>query len=127
MAVSTLRLLVVDDNKDSADVTALMLKRWGHDVCLAHSGKAAMDAAIAFRPNVVLLDIGLPDMSGYELASQFRRDGQLNNVQLVAVTGYGEEDDQLRFREAGFHAHLIKPVDAKKLQELVTVLLSRIR
>jgi PAS domain S-box-containing protein len=112
-------ILVVDDNKDAAESLAVLLRLVGHDVRMAHSGPAALDAAQKRAPDVVLLDIGLPKMDGLEVARRLRQDLGLTNVLLVALTGYGQEDIRNRTQEAGFNAHLVKPVDLNALQGLL--------
>lgn len=112
------RLLVVDDNRDSAESLALLLEMYGHEVQMAFEGLAALEMARTFRPEVVLLDIGLPGMDGYEVARRLRA-GQESHLVLVALTGYGQDDDRRLSREAGFDHHLVKPVD---LQELARVI-----
>jgi PAS domain S-box-containing protein len=117
------RVLVVDDNEDSADMFAKLLKRSGHDVRTAYTGPAALEAAAAHLPDVVLLDIGLPGINGYEVARRLRLLPQLKAVKLIAMTGYGQDTDRQLAREAGFDTHLTKPVDFLKIQELLTTLL----
>jgi CheY-like chemotaxis protein len=112
-------ILVVDDNKDAAESLAVLLRLVGHDVRTAHSGPAALDAAQERPPEVMLLDIDLPKMDGLEVARCLRQDLGLTNVLLVALTGYGQEDIRSRTQEAGFNAHLVKPVDLDALQELL--------
>jgi PAS domain S-box-containing protein len=104
------RILVVDDNKDAAETMAMLLELEGHQVNLAHTGQDALAFAVRDRPEVILLDIGLPDLDGYQVASRLRADPQLAHSLLVALTGWGGERDQQRAREAGFHVHLTKPV-----------------
>ena len=118
-APPTLRLLVVDDNLDAADSLAMVLRMMGHDVQTAHDGLEAVGAATTFHPDVVLLDIGLPKMSGYEVARRIRDQGRGSETILVALTGWGQEEDRNRSREAGFHHHMTKPVDFKALQKLL--------
>jgi signal transduction histidine kinase len=115
----SIRVLVVDDNLDGANMLALLLKLWGHDHRLAHDGPGAVKTADVFRPEVVLLDIGLPGMDGYEVARRLRDEAGLKDVFLVAVTGYGQEDDLRRSRESGFDHHLVKPVDPEALEQLL--------
>ena len=112
------RVLVVDDNADAADSLALLLTLFGHDARVAYAGPAAIEAAKAFRPEVVFLDIGLPGMSGYEVAAALRRDECCARATFVALTGWGAEEDRRRSREAGFHHHLTKPVEAAQLDQL---------
>ncbi len=105
------RVLVVDDNVDSARATAKILARNGYDVQVAYDGPEAVETAILHQPAFVFLDIGLPGMNGYEVATRLRQEPELKGAMLVAVSGYGEEGDRRRSREAGFDQHLVKPVD----------------
>jgi CheY-like chemotaxis protein len=114
-----LRILVVDDNRISARGLADLLGLSGHEVRTAFDGRAALDAARRHRPEVVLLDIGLPEMDGYQVAAQLRREEGLKDALIVAITGYGQEQDLRRSREAGFDRHLVKPVDLEALEELL--------
>ncbi|WP_066336630.1 response regulator [Azohydromonas lata] len=104
------RVLVVDDNVDAADSLAMMLELMGHEARAVHDGAAALQAAPAWRPDIVLLDIGLPGLNGYEVARRLRADPALAGTLLVALTGWGSEGDKRRSAEAGFDAHLTKPV-----------------
>jgi PAS domain S-box-containing protein len=113
------RILLVDDSRDAADTLARLLRRFGHAVEVAYDGPAALAAARRSRPEVVLLDIGLPGLDGYEVARRLRRDPALAGVQLVALSGYGTESDRRRGAEAGFDAHLVKPVDLPALRRLL--------
>ena len=113
------RVLVVDDNEDGARLLARLLRSCGHQTTLAHDGPAALEAAIAHPPDVVLLDIGLPGMDGFEVARRLRELDGPNRALLVALTGYGREDDMRRSREAGFDHHMIKPVDPQALSDLL--------
>jgi signal transduction histidine kinase/CheY-like chemotaxis protein len=113
------RVLVVDDNADAAESLAMLLKAEGHEVSTAHDGLAALEAAEATRPEAVLLDIGLPRMDGYEVARRLREQGWLPRALLVAVTGYGQEEDRRRVAEAGFDAYLVKPADPAAVQKLL--------
>ena len=115
------RVIVVDDNVDAANSIAEMLRHWGHDVELAYDGFSAMEIARIFRPEVALLDIGLPQMSGYELAEKLQKSGNPMPF-LVAITGFGQDVDREASRKAGFNIHLIKPVDTSELQLLVDTL-----
>jgi two-component system CheB/CheR fusion protein len=105
------RVLVVDDNVDTAESMALLLRLRGHEVEVAFSGPMALEMADAFEPGIVLLDIGLPGLDGYEVARELRRRPRLAKALLVALTGYGQETDRSRAREAGFDHHLTKPAD----------------
>jgi CheY-like chemotaxis protein len=113
------RVLVVDDNVDSAESLALLLRVTGHEVRTAHHGPAALETAQTFAPEIVLLDIGLPRMDGLEVARRMRQDLGLTNALLVAMTGYGQDEDRRRTQEAGFNAHLVKPVDLDELNEFL--------
>jgi CheY-like chemotaxis protein len=114
------RILVVDDNVDSAESMAMLLRAMGHDVHTAHDGASALEKADAHKPEIVLLDIGLPGMSGYAVGARMREVDALRKVRLIAMTGYGQEDDRKRTREAGFDHHLVKPVDLATLAALLT-------
>ena len=118
------RVLVVDDNVDAAEMLAILLRLSGHDVRIAYTGPTALEAAVAHLPDVVLLDIGLPDLDGYEVARRLRQYPQLRGVRLVAMTGYGDEAVRQLAQEAGFDRHLVKPLDFPKVEELVTTLLT---
>ncbi|HUY32095.1 MAG TPA: ATP-binding protein [Pirellulales bacterium] len=115
----SLRVLVVDDNVDAAQSLAMLLEASGHDFRTAHDGPAALEAALDYLPDVVLLDIGMPTMDGYEVAEKMRRQPALKNVMLVSMTGYGQESDRRRSREAGFDHHLVKPADFGKLRQIL--------
>jgi len=114
-----LRVLVVDDNHDAVETLAMLLGLWGHDVRLAADGPSAVEMAAAHRPDVVLLDISLPGMSGYEVAERLRANPELRETVLVAMTGYGQAEDKKETREAGFTLHLVKPVEPDVLQKLL--------
>lgn len=113
------RVLVVDDNVDAAQSIAMILQLSGYDVRCVFDGLSAINAAREFHPDVVVLDIGLPGLSGYEVAQHLRSDERFRSTPLVAVTGYGQEDDRRRAREAGFDYHLTKPVDPDTLMNFV--------
>jgi PAS domain S-box-containing protein len=114
-----LRVLVVDDHRDAAESLVILLRLWGHEVQSAHDGPTALAMAAAYRPDAVLLDIGLPGMNGYEVAERLQELPGWGNVMLVALTGYGQEEDRRRSRAAGFDRHLIKPVDPASLRRLL--------
>jgi signal transduction histidine kinase len=113
------RVLIVDDNLDSAQGLGRLLRRRGYDVRLAHDGVSALRTAKAFAPSVVLLDIGLPEMDGYEVARRLRVEPGGEQMRIIAVSGYGQEEDRRRSREAGFDYHLVKPVDFEQMRELL--------
>jgi len=118
-AARRLRVLVADDNEDSAQTCAMLLELWGHEVRTAGNGEEALAVAEAFRPEVALLDIGMPLLSGYEVAARLRQCEWGRAATLVAVTGWGQQEDKLQASEAGFDHHLTKPVDPKQLQPLI--------
>jgi PAS domain S-box-containing protein len=124
-AGAPLRVLVVDDNVDAAVALGKLMQILGNQVTLAHDGPAALAAADAARPDLILLDIGLPGMEGYEVAARLRAAGH-TRAGLVALTGYGREDDVRRSREAGFDHHLVKPVDLAQLRKIVAGLRERV-
>ena len=112
-------MLVVDDNRDASETMAMLLGLWGHEVRSAADGPAALEAAASQPPDVVLLDISLPGMSGYEVAQRMRANPALQASVLVAMTGHGQAEDKKETRSAGFAYHLVKPVEPKVLQELL--------
>jgi CheY-like chemotaxis protein len=112
-------VLVVDDNRDAALTLSMLLSAGGHEVDVAHDGPSALAMAADRRPDVVLLDIGLPNMDGYEVARRLRKDLNLTDALIVAVTGYGQEDDRRRSAEAGFDIHLVKPINPNELDALM--------
>jgi CheY-like chemotaxis protein len=116
---AALRVLVVDDNMDSAQSLGMLLEATGHDVQLAYDGPTALQATLDYRPHVVLLDIGLPGLDGYEVAKRIREQPTLKNIVLVAMTGYGNVADLRRSEEAGFNHHLVKPADFIKVKEIL--------
>jgi CheY-like chemotaxis protein len=113
------RILVVDDNVDSARGLARLLKLLGHDIRTATDGPAALSEAIEFQPDAVLLDIGLPGMDGYSVARELRKHEACADSVIVAITGYGQDEDRKRCREAGFNFHLVKPIDHDALLTLL--------
>jgi CheY-like chemotaxis protein len=113
------RVLVVDDNVDAAESLALLLEAAGHQVRMAFDGLSALQAAADFRPQVVLLDLGLPGLDGFEVAKRLRQQPAQNGVVLVAVTGYGQDADRQRSRDAGFDHHLVKPAEFKQVQSIL--------
>jgi PAS domain S-box-containing protein len=113
------RVLVTDDNRDAADSLAVMLRLGGHEVHTAYDGHAAVEAAARLRPDVAVLDIGMPGMTGYEVARRIRSEPWGRAVVLVALTGWGQEEDKRRATEAGFDRHLTKPVDPAALDGLL--------
>ncbi len=113
------RVLVADPHADTVESTALLLRLWGHDVRCARSGPEALRAALAYRPDAVLMEMALPEMDGCEVARRLgRREGSPRPL-IVAVTGYGSERHRLLALEAGFDLHLVKPVSPEALRELL--------
>lgn len=113
------RILIVDDNEDTARGLSRILKLSGHEVEVCYNGPSALEKASAFHPEFVLLDIGLPGMDGYEVAFRLRREGCCSDSLIVAISGYGQKEDQRRSRQAGFDYHLVKPVNLDELKALL--------
>jgi CheY-like chemotaxis protein len=116
------KVLVVDDNRDAAESLTMLLELVGHQPRSLHDGLAAVEAVEEFQPDVVLLDLGLPGLNGYETARRIRGNPWGASVVIVAVTGWGQEEDRRRSREAGFDAHLLKPIDLRALEDLLASL-----
>jgi PAS domain S-box-containing protein len=114
------RILIVDDNHDAAEMLGEVLRARGYETRIAHDGPEALRVATAFKPEAAFLDIGLPVMDGYELASRLRELPGLSTLRLIAVTGYGQESDRRRTQAAGFEHHMVKPVDLEVLEDLVS-------
>jgi signal transduction histidine kinase/CheY-like chemotaxis protein len=110
------RILIVDDNQDAADTLALLLQFDGHETQAVYTSKDALERALSFNPELILLDIGLPEMNGYEVARKLRSLPGLKDIRLIAVTGYGQAVDRARAEQAGFDDHLMKPVDSLALK-----------
>jgi PAS domain S-box-containing protein len=119
------RILVVDDNRDAAASLSMMLALLGHDTRTAHDGLEALDVAAAFRPEIVLLDIGMPKLNGYDVARRIRQEPWGKDMVLLACTGWGQEQDRLRSEEAGFNAHLVKPVNLAVLEKILATCTSQ--
>jgi len=117
--VSRKRILIVDDNVDSGEMLVEVIARWGHEAVHAVDGPQALHIADQLRPEVVLLDIGLPGMDGYEVASKLRGSPVTRDAQIIALSGYGQDDDRKKSRAAGCDDHLVKPVDMKRLAQLL--------
>ena len=116
------RILVVDDNQDSATSLSMLLKLTGNETHTAYDGLEAVEAATTFRPDVVLLDIGLPKLNGYEAARKIREEPWGKKMVLVALTGWGQDEDRQKSREAGFNGHMVKPIDHAELMKLLASL-----
>jgi len=119
MPLTPQRILVVDDSRDGADSLGMVLTMLGADAEVVYDGPAAIEAIRAHRPSTVLLDIGMPGMDGYEVAAAIRQDPALSDLKLIALTGWGSEEERRRSREAGFNDHWVKPVDPAKLRGLL--------
>jgi CheY-like chemotaxis protein len=119
------RVLVVDDNVDAAETLTLLLEELGHEVRMLTDGSAVLETARTFKPHLILLDISLPDVSGFDLAAALRRSVDNPGVCLVALTGYGEEDHLRRSREVGFDHHWVKPIDLAVVEGLLVSLAAR--
>ncbi len=115
------RILIVDDSRDGGESLAMLLRVLGAEVSLAHSGRAALDCINSFRPDVVLLDIGMPGMDGYEVARRIRANPNHRHISLIALTGWGQDEDRQRSTAAGFNHHLVKPADIDQLRQILTV------
>ena len=120
-AVAERRILVVDDNRDAAESLGMLLKYLGADVHTANDGPDALEALRNYRPSIMLLDIGMPGMDGFEVARRVRREPSGGDVTLIALTGWGQEEDRRRSKEAGFDHHLIKPVDLGALEQVLAM------
>jgi CheY-like chemotaxis protein len=120
------KILVVDDNRDLVQAIALVLGKLGHEVRVAFDGPSALAIAQEFAPDVALLDIGLPGLDGYEVASRLRA-SSAHDVRLIAVSGYGQATDRQRSHDAGFDSHLVKPVDVAMLQHTIEESRARLR
>jgi CheY-like chemotaxis protein len=113
------RVLIADDNRDGAEIMAMLLEHSGFEVQLAHSGPDALAVAAQLRPDIAVLDIGMPGMSGYEVARAIRGQPWGVGITLIAVTGWGQEDDKRKAKDAGFDHHLTKPIDPNALEQLM--------
>jgi CheY-like chemotaxis protein len=113
------RVLIIEDNQDAAEILREVLEMYEHEVAVAHSGPAGVQTARAFHPQVVLCDLGLPGMNGYEVASALRQDPETSTARLVALTGYSQADERERARASGFEVHLTKPVGLEEIQRVL--------
>ncbi len=118
-------MLIVDDNVDAADMLSELLRIEGHTVFSAHDGEQALEVAAAEQPDVILLDIGLPKLNGYQVAAELRKRAEFSDTLLIAVTGFGQGIDRKRSKSAGFDLHLVKPVAPKVLREVILPAASR--
>ena len=118
-ASNILKVLIVDDNVDAAQMLAVFLESLGHEILIEYEAIRGLERARAESPDVCLLDIGLPEMDGHELAQRLRQQPQTNGAVLIAVTGYGQEEDRNKSLASGFDHHLVKPVDLARISELL--------
>jgi DNA-binding response OmpR family regulator len=118
-------VLIVEDNRDAAEMLQLIVRSWGHAVRVVGDGLAALDAAEVFRPQVVVLDIGLPKLDGHGVARRLRQKQWAANTLIVAITGRGQESDRQKSEEAGIDRHFLKPVDLKQLRGLMAEVSAR--
>jgi CheY-like chemotaxis protein len=118
----SLRVLIVDDNRDAATSLADLMKITGNETHTAHDGQEAVEAAARLRPDVIVLDIGLPKMNGFEACRKIREQPWSKTIVMVALTGWGQDDDRRKSAEAGFDGHLIKPADFGELTRLIDTL-----
>lgn len=114
------RILLIDDDRNNADLLALIFEREGAKVCVKYSGKTALEALEDFDPDLAIIDIGMEEMDGCELAKYFRQHEKIKHMPLIALTGYGGPKDKSRIKNAGFDLHLIKPIDAKLISQILT-------
>jgi CheY-like chemotaxis protein len=115
----SLRILIVDDDHDSVSILGTLLRLMGNDIRTAHDGLEAVEEAKKFQPDLILLDISLPMMNGYEVAQKIRQQSWGKGIVLIAMTGWGQEEDRCRSKEAGFDHHLVKPVEGATLRDLL--------
>ena len=119
IATRARRVLIVDDNKDSAESMMMLAQSWGHEAIVANDGPSALTIALTFEPDMALVDIGLPGMDGYEVARRLRKASPDRDLYLMALTGYGREEDIRLARAAGFNEHLVKPADLEALRRMM--------
>lgn len=114
-----LRVLIIEDNLDAAEGLATLLELWRHQVQVVHDGVAALNVLETSEPEVILLDIGLPGLDGYQVAAELQKDGRLSRALVVAMTGYGQEEDRRRSQEVGIQHHFVKPIQPAQLKSLL--------
>ena len=119
-------MLVVDDNVDLVDMLAMVVEAGGHHVRKAFDGRSAISAALEYQPHLILLDVGMPDMNGMEVAQELRRHPEMSGTRIVALTGWGQAEDRRRTAEAGFDDHLTKPADPSQIQRILEEVAQRI-
>jgi CheY-like chemotaxis protein len=111
--------LVVDDDRDTAESTAILMRLWGHEPRSVVDGPQALEAARAFVPDALIIDLGMPGLDGWELAMKLREESSLCNALFIAVSGFGQDEDRERSRRAGFHHHLLKPTNLDELRLII--------
>ncbi|MEZ6086923.1 MAG: response regulator [Pirellulaceae bacterium] len=116
------RILVVDDNVAAAKLLAIVIRKIGHDVQVANDGRQAVQIGGEFKPDIVIMDIGMPIMDGYEAARAMRREPWGKEIELIALTGWGQDDDRQRTTQAGFNRHLVKPVEPDTIRSILAEL-----
>lgn len=114
-----LKVLIIEDNLDAAEGLATLLELWRHQVQVVHDGVAALNVLENSEPEVILLDIGLPGLDGYQVAAELKKDGRLSRALVVAMTGYGQDEDRRRTQEAGIRHHFVKPIEPARLKRLL--------
>jgi CheY-like chemotaxis protein len=119
--VAARHVLIVEDNDDAREMLRTLLELWHHTVEEATDGPGGIEAALRFKPEIAIIDVGLPGLDGYEVARYLRASAGVKRPLLIALTGYGSPKDALRAREAGFDAHLVKPVDPGRLAEVLAM------
>jgi CheY-like chemotaxis protein len=121
-AAASLRILVIDDDRDIVQCMRDLLELCGHTVAVAYTGPTSIETARQFHPDLVLCDIGLPEMDGYAVAAALRQDPITGSARLLAISGYGQQEDLRRSREVGFDQHLTKPIDFAELEQLLAAM-----
>lgn len=116
-----MRVIIVDDNHDAADALSILLRMCGHEVMTEYDGNAAVQTALKFKPEVVISDIGMPEIDGYEVARRLRRCHECDRMKLIALTAWGRPEDVKRSAEAGFDHHFVKPADFRRLCEAASL------
>jgi CheY-like chemotaxis protein len=117
--VTKRRILVADDNPDAASTLGMLLEMMGHEVCIVHDGVKAVEGAATFRPDIILLDIGMPQLNGYDACARIREQPSNKGILIVALTGWTQDDKKQRSQQAGFDFHLVKPVELPALEKLL--------
>ena len=122
-----MKVLVVDDNVDLVEMLSMVIEATGHDVRKVYDGRSGISAALEYRPDLILLDVGMPDMNGNEVAKELRRHQEVAGARIVALTGWGQAEDRRRTADAGFDDHLTKPADPEQIQRILEDVALRLR